>query len=182
MIASALPRLLPRSVLVALGAALAGGLAVLALLAAVRLFEGGSHAAGSQAVFHGAGFSIGIPSGWRAARADGADVMLRRTDGHGVVIVHRTGPVQGDLRVVARDLTTELRRQIPGFRLVSARLGRVRAGGAFVYTFVRGTSGAAQSLALTKVGGVTYRIDSIVPGDAPDAAREAGAIVASFGP
>jgi hypothetical protein len=96
--------------------------------------------------------------------------------------VRRTGPVQGDLRVVARDLTSELRRQIPGFRLVGARLGRVRAGGAFVYTFVRGTSGAAQSLALTKVGGVTYRIDTIVPGGAPDAARQAGAIVASFGP
>jgi hypothetical protein len=35
---------------------------------------------------------------------------------------------------------------------------------------------------VTQVGGVTYRIDTIVPGDAPAAAREAGSIVASFGP
>lgn len=181
MSALALPRLLPRTLLVALGSALAGGLVVLAVIGAVRLFDSGDSAASTH-VFHGAGFSIGVPAGWTAARPDGGDVMLRRADGHGVVIVRRTGPIQGDLRVVARDLTTELRRQIPGFHLVSARVGRVRAGGAFVYTFVRGTSGAAQSLALTRVDGVTYRLDTIVPGAAPDAARQAGAIVASFGP
>jgi hypothetical protein len=32
------------------------------------------------------------------------------------------------------------------------------------------------------VRGITYRIDSVVRGDSPDAARDAGAIVASFGP
>ena len=178
MSALALPRLLPRNALVALGSALAGALVVLTLMA---LLGSGAQSSDTH-LLRGSGFSMSVPAGWRTARADGTAAMLRREDGHGVVIVRRADPVQGDLRTVARDLTTELRRQVPGFKLVSARIGRVRAGGAFVYTFVRGTSGAAQSLALTKVGGVTYRIDTIVPGNAPEAARQAGAIVASFGP
>jgi hypothetical protein len=133
-------------------------------------------------------FSITAPRGWTALHGDaltrvpGAPAaVLRRADGQGVVIVRRIPALSGDLRDVARELTAELRRQVPGFRLVSARLGRVRAGGAFLYTFVRG-SGAAQSLTVTKVGGVTYRIDTVVPAGAPDAAREAGAAVGSFGP
>lgn len=179
MSAHALPRLLPRNVLVALGSALAGGLVVLTLMA--LLGSGSARNPGGHAL-RGSGFSMSVPDGWQSARADGTEAMLRRADGHGVVIVRRTEALQGDLRDVATNLTGELRRQIPGFQLVSARVGHVRAGNAFVYTFVRGTGGAAQSLALTKVGGVTYRIDTIVPGDAPVAAREAGAIVASFGP
>jgi hypothetical protein len=96
------------------------------------------------------------------------------------VIVRRTGALRGDLRAVARGLTAQLDARVPGFRPVSARLGSVRAGGAFLYTFVRGSS--AQSLAVTRVGGATYRIDSIVPAGSADAARQAGAIAASFGP
>ena len=178
MSAHALPRLLPRTALVALGSALAGALVVFTLIALL----GSDSARDTDAhVLRGAGFSMSVPAGWSAARADGTAAMLRRADGHGVVIVRRADPLQGDLHAVARNLTGELRHQIPGFRLVSARTGHVRAGAAFVYTFVRGTSGAAQSIALTKVAGVTYRIDTIVAGDAPAAAREAGAIVASFG-
>ncbi len=105
--------------------------------------------------------------------------MLRRADGRGVVIVRRTGALSGDLRAVARGLTRGSRRRVPGFRLVSARLGSVRAGGAFLYTFVRGR---APEPGGHKVGGATYRIDSVVPAGSADAARQAGAIAASFGP
>jgi hypothetical protein len=63
---------------------------------------------------------------------------------------------------------------------VGARVGRIRAGAAFLYTFVHG--GAAQSLTVANVHGVTYRIDTVVPAGAAAAAREAGASVGSFGP
>jgi hypothetical protein len=176
--------------LVALGSALAGGLAILALIGLVRLAGGsGERAAAHAYTAPGHAFSIAVPGGWSAlSGADlarvpgGAAALLRRADGRGIVVVRRSAPVRGDLRAVAVALTSDLSRRFAGFRLVSARLGRVRAGGAFLYTFVRGPRGAAQSLAITRVRGVTYRIDSVVRGDSPDAAREAGAIVGSFGP
>jgi hypothetical protein len=180
---------LPRTGLVAVCSAIAGAMALLAVIGAVHLANGGGSQTktGSQHVFTGAGFQIAVPSGWTAlrgadlARVPGAPAaVLRRPDGHGVVIVRRTAALSGDLRTVASALTTQLKARLPGFRLVSARLGSVRAGGAFLYTFVRGSS--AQSLAVTRVGGATYRIDSIVPAGSADAARQAGAIAASFGP
>jgi hypothetical protein len=173
----------------AAGSALAGGLAVLALIGLVRLAGGSEGATAASPVYTAPGhaFSIAVPHGWTALRGDqlarvpgSPAAVLRRSDGHGTVIVRRTGTLRGSLRTVARDLTARLGRRLPGFRLVGARLGRVRAGTAFLYTFVR--PGAAQSLAVTKVRGATYRIDTVVPAGAPAAAREAGAAVGSFGP
>jgi hypothetical protein len=165
--------------------ALAGALVVLAAVGALHLLGGGaSPGAGASE----RPFSITAPRGWTALRGAAVErvpgtpaAVLRRADGRGAVIVRRIPALSGDLRDVARGLTARLRSQVPGFRLVSARIGRVRAGGAFLYTFVRG-GGAVQSLAVTKVHGATYRIDTIVPAGAPDAAREAGAAVGSFGP
>ncbi len=185
-----LPRhLLGRTPVLVVASALLGAIFLIGVIGLVRLSDG-SHAAASH-TFTGSGnaFAIGVPDGWSALR--GAQLAavpgqpaaaIRRADGRGLVIVRRTGAVNSDLRKVATGLTSELRSRLPGFRLISARIGRVRAGGAFLYTFVRGAGGAAQSLALTKVRGVTYRIDSVVAGDSPDAARQAGAIVGSFGP
>jgi hypothetical protein len=182
---------LRRPGVVAVVAALAGAFVVLALAGAVHLFGGSaSHASADARVFTAPHdeFAIAVPRGWSALRGDALghvtgspSAVLRADEGGGSVVVRRIAPIAGDLRVVARELTTDLRARIPGFRLVSARLGRTRAGGAFLYTFVRG-SGAVQSLTVTKVHGATYRIDSIVPAGAPEAARAAGAAVGSFGP
>lgn len=189
-LAQPLPRAARRTGLVAVASAVAGALALLALIGLVRL-AGGSSDGGSTRAFTAPGhaFTIAVPEGWTAlrgaelARVPGSPAaVLRRPDGRGVVIVRRTGAVTGDLGATARGLTAQLRNRFAGFRLVSARLGRVRAGGAFLYTFVRGKSGTAQSLAITRVRDATYRIDSVVAGNAPDAARQAGAIVGSFGP
>jgi hypothetical protein len=165
----ALARPLPRSLLVALGSALAGGLAALALIALVQI--GPAH--------DDATFSIAVPHGWKLTRGPAAAV-LRSTDGRATVIVRRTGELRGSLRTIATDLTARLRSRLPGFRLVGARVSRVRAGAAFVYTFAR--RGAAQSLTVAKLGGATYRIDTVVRAGSPTAASEAAAAVTSFGP
>jgi hypothetical protein len=168
-VAHALARPFPRTVLVALGAALAGGLAGLALITLVH--SGPAHESTS--------FSITAPHGWNLTRGPSAAV-LRSADGRATVIVRRTGELRGSLREVARELTTRLASRVPGFRLVGARVGRVRAGAAFVYTFAR--RGAAQSLTVTKVAGATYRIDAIVHVGSPATAAQAAAAVSSFGP
>jgi hypothetical protein len=188
---------LRRTGVVAAVSALLGAMLVLAAIGAIHLTtEGGSHSSSSapsrapEGVYTAPGhdFSIAVPAGWSALSADalarvpGAPAaVLRRADGRGTVIVRRIPAVAGDLRSVARALTAQLAARVPGFRLVSARLGRVRAGGAFLYTFTR-PGGSAQTLALTTVRGATYRLDTVVPSSAPDAAREAGAAIGSFGP
>jgi hypothetical protein len=178
---------------VAAASAAFGAMLVLALVGATHLAGGtsASHGGwGGARVYTAPGhaFSIAVPAGWSALSGDALmrvpgspAAVLRRSDGQGAVIVRRIPAIAGDLRTVARQLTVELKRRVPGFRLVSARLGHVRAGGAFLYTFVRG-NGAAQSLSVTTVRGATYRIDSIVAAGLPDAARQAGAAVGSFGP
>lgn len=167
--------------------ALAGALALLAVIGLVKLLApaGGTAAATS---FDGPGFEMTVPRGWSPVTADKlASVpgqpaaVIRRDGGSAVVVVREIPALTGDLREVAQGLTTQLSRKIDGFQLVSARLGRVRAGGAFLYTFVRGGGTAVQSLAITTVRGKTYRVDSIVPAKEVAAAREAGAIVRSFG-
>jgi hypothetical protein len=167
--AHALARPFPRSVLVALGSALAGGLAALALIALV-------HVGPSQA---DATFSIAVPHGWTLTRGPAAAV-LRSGDSRATVIVRRTGELRGSLRTVARDMTTRLAARLPGFRLIGARVGHVRAGAAFMYTFAR--RGAAQSLTVAKVRGATYRIDTVIRAGSPGAAADASAAVSSFGP
>lgn len=166
MTAHALARPLP---FVALGSALAAGLAALALITLVPL------GAGDRA----ADFSIRVPQGWKLTRGPAAAV-LRSADGSATVIVRRTGELRGSLRTIASDLTTRLASRMPGFKLVGARVSRVRAGAAFVYTFARPRT--AQSLTVTKVGGATYRIDTVVRAGSPTAAAQAAAAVSSFGP
>jgi hypothetical protein len=165
----ALARPFPRSLLVALGAALAGGLIALALIGLVRLD-------GAQGR---ADFSISVPHGWKATTSAQAAV-LRSADRGATVVVRRSGELHGSLRAIARELTTRLAARVRGFRLIGARVARVRAGAAFVYTFA--FRGAAQSITVTKVAGATYRIDSVVRPGSPQSAREAAAAVASFGP
>jgi hypothetical protein len=172
--ALALARPFPRTLLVALGSALAGGLAMIAFTALLRA----DHGSTAGPVYKAKDFSITVPHGWTTH--GGATTVLRTGDGSATVVVRRTGRLHGSLRTIARDLTTRLGATVPGFRLVGARVGHVRAGAAFVYTFVR--SGAAQSLTVTNVRGATYRIDTVVRAGSPGAARQAGAVVGSFGP
>ena len=84
--AHALARPFPRSLLVALGAALAGGLVALALIGLVRLDRAHTHA----------DFSISVPHGWKASRT-GSAAILRSRDGAATVIVRRSGALHGSL-------------------------------------------------------------------------------------
>jgi hypothetical protein len=170
--AHALARSFPRTLLVALGSALAGGLAILALIALLPAGQSAAH----NPVYQTPEFSISVPQGWKVV----GDGVLGRDDRSAAVIVRRTGKLHGGLRTIARDLTARLSARVPGFRLVGARVGHERAGAAFVYTFVR--TGGVQSLTVANVRGATYRIDTVVRAGSPGAAREAGAAVGSFGP
>jgi hypothetical protein len=184
-----LPRTLrpSRTALVAGGCALAGAAVVLVALA---LLTGGHGAAAKPAVPRytapGSAFSVVLPAGWRAltprqvaAVPSRPIAVLRRADHRGLVLVNEIAPLDGSLKSVTRSLTKRLRGRFAGFRPNGARLVTLRSGTAYLYTFVRGN--VVQSITVASTNGHTYAIDSVLPGDAPDVARQVGRIVLSFG-
>ena len=108
--------------------------------------------------------------------------MLERP-GRGVVIV-KTGPAPEDqsLKQLTSGLMSRLKQRFPDFRFVSGRVQRLRGGPAYLFTFVRTKQGTAQSIALIRLGGVFYTIDTVTKSGETAAASEAAGIVRSFGP
>lgn len=183
-----LPRTIriPRTAVVAAGCALAGAAGVLVVLA--LLARGGSERkpAAPHYVAPGAAFSVALPSGWAAltpaqvrAVPSHPVAVLRRADHRGLVLFNEIAPIDGSLKSVTRSLTKKLRGRFAGFTPNGARLVTLRSGTAYLYTFVRGN--VVQSITVATAGGHTYAIDSVLPGDAPDVARQVGRIVLSFG-
>jgi hypothetical protein len=190
---SATPHTLPlpraprvsRTALLAVASAAAGALAVTLVLA--LLSSGGATKPASPARYTASGhaFSVVLPAGWRAlaprelsAVPSQPRAVLRRADRRGLVVIDASAPVTGDARTITTTLTKQLRRRFTGFKLTGARLVTLRHGTAYLYTFVRGSM--VQSIAVATSGGRTYAIDAVVPGSAPDVARQVGQIIASF--
>jgi hypothetical protein len=166
-------------------------LAVLAspILGLLVSFAAFSLLGSGQAAAPSAPFTVAVPHGWRALSArELASVpghpaaVIRRSTGAGVVVVRRSTAVNATVPVLVRELGTRLRARYPGFHVVGTRVTTVRAGRAFVYTFVRDPARTAQTIAFVTSGGKAYELDAVVPGKAPATARDAAAIVASFGP
>ena len=182
-----LPRLvrLPRTALVATASAVAGAIAVTLVLA--LLSSGGATKPASPARYTAPGnaFSVALPAGWRALESKALSAVpskpsavLRRADHRGLVVIDAIAPVKADARALTATLTKQLRRRFTGFKLTGARLVPLHGGTAYLYTFVRGAT--VQSIAVATARGQTYAIDAVVPGNAPDVARQVGRIVASF--
>jgi hypothetical protein len=134
-------------------------------------------------------FRVAVPQGWHQASARDLAAMpsrpaaaLRSADGKGVVTLRRIPAIHASGTQLVRELGTRLRARFTGFHVVAARFARLRGGRAFVYTFTRAPKGTAQTIAFATAGKATYEIDAVVPGNAPRAARDAAAIIASFGP
>jgi hypothetical protein len=176
--------------LAAVAIALSAIAGVLASLAVMSLVSPAAHS--GAAASHGAAghaFRVSVPAGWHALSSSELAAIpahpaaaLRHSGGRGLVVIRRTAPVRATGARLVHDLGTRLRGRFPGFRVVNARFTQVRGGRAFIYTFERDPSRTAQTVALAGVHGRAYEIDAVVPGGAAGAARDAGAIVASFGP
>jgi hypothetical protein len=174
-----------RVLLIAVGAVVAV-LAIAAVAATVLVHPKDKPA---PARFHAAGgaFSVVVPDGWRAlhgrelrAVASAPAAVLRRTDGHAVVVVHERPALARSRRSLTRELTAQLARRFTDLRPVTARTIALPGGPAYVYTFARPAAGRVQSLAIAPRAGRTYTLDAVAPAGATDAAAQVGAILRSF--
>jgi hypothetical protein len=176
-------RILRRAVL------LAGLVAAAAAVALSGVFSSG-HPSRTSPTLSGpsdAPFRIAYPKTWRALSASDTAVLpgsplavLRRKDGRGTIVITRRPPVRFSAPALARGLKRELGRRYTDFQEIGAKVVNLHGSRALVYTFARTRTGTAQSSAIVPAGGISYAVNAVVPPRSPDAAREVGAIIASF--
>ena len=176
-----------RLALIAIAIAVVAVAAVLALLVFHK--EGGGSPSPTVTGPAEAPFRLDYPSNWRALDASQREqlpgqplAVLRRKDGRGTVVVQRRGRVTTPLERLPEKLAARLDKQFPDFREVGARTISLGGTRALLYTFARTKTGAAQSLVVVPAAGGSFTLNAVVPAHSPDAAREVGAMIASFRP
>jgi hypothetical protein len=132
-------------------------------------------------------FTLMRPDGWTEVSDDERELLpgeplavLRRGEGEGLVTVNAPAKSERDLDAVAKQLDRRLQKAIPDFRKVAARVVRVKAGPALLYSYARSRRATAHTLLGVPTSERSYTVDGVVPAGADDAAREVGAILFSF--
>jgi hypothetical protein len=107
---------------------------------------------------------------------------IERRDHTGVVIVRAEAPRKTSYQQLVTDLNQQLKSRFSDYKPVSQKLIQTAAGKALYFSYIRKQKGTAQSITLMQVGKRNYSINTVVRGGAQSAAKEAGAIIRSFGP
>jgi hypothetical protein len=132
-------------------------------------------------------FTLQAPAGWTEVPADQREAIpgqplavLRRDDQQGLIVVNvQPGKVKSfDSQV--RVLDRRLKKAIPDFQKVGARIVTVKAGKALLYSYARRERGTAHTLLVVPAGDRSYSLNAAVPAGAKDAAQQVGAILLSF--
>lgn len=180
-----------RRVLLATALLLALAAAAFVLLV-IRPFGSNSGHAGSPQL-HGpasAPFHMDYPRSWtqltpaQLATLPGQPLaVIRRKDGRGTLVVTERPPVTQPLAQLPQGLKRTLSRRFSDFREVGAKVANLHGSApALLYTFARTKTGTAQSLVIVPSGNHSFALNAVVPPRSPDAAREVGAMIASFQP
>lgn len=106
---------------------------------------------------------------------------LRRKDRSGVMTVSLRGPVRGGIGSLEERLPAELARRFDDFKLQTIRRIDVAAGPALYTSWTRTKTGRVQSQLVVPVSNKrSFTVDTVLRGDATDAAAETGAMYRTF--
>jgi hypothetical protein len=172
------------------GIALAGLLAVGVAVGLVALLTGGGSSGNGGTLSSSSkenAFNISYPKTWsplptdKVASLPGQPLaVLRRNDGQGVVVIRReAGAPPADLNKLGADLGQQLKRRVPGLKLHTSKLVKIRSGTA-LYTSYITKQGRVQSIVVVPAGKRTFSINTISGGGADNVAREIGKMILSF--
>jgi len=158
------------------------------LTAAVILLTGGDDE-GEPTVTGPPGheFSLLRPDGWKEVSAEELKLIpgkplavLRRDAGQGLVTVTAPSEPERDVEAIANELDKRLAKEIRDFRKVAARVVRVKAGRALLYSYVRTKKATAHTLLVVPGKERTYTVSAVIPAGAEEAARDVGEMLNSF--
>jgi hypothetical protein len=132
-------------------------------------------------------FTLSYPDDWAPLSKEELEklpgsplAVVRRKDRKGIVIINAQGRVTRDLDKFSRQLDRKLKGEIPDFGKVSSRSVTIKAGRAFLYTYIRKRRGTVQIVVAVPVGPRGYTLNAVVQGGAEDVARQVGAMIRSF--
>ncbi len=163
---------------------------IAAVVVAVLTLTGGDDDDGGDATVRGPSgneFTLLRPEGWRELPAEERDqlpgdplAVLHRGEGEGLLIVNASAQREKDLDKVNAQLNRRLRKEVPDFTNVGARVVRVKAGHALLYSYARSRKATAHTILVVPTDDRTYTLNAAVPAGADEAAREVGRILFSF--
>lgn len=135
-------------------------------------------------------FKLQYPESWKELKASdiGAEAgvpvaAVRRDKGDALIVVQQRGKLEGSADKVLQDLSSQLKKQFKNdFKYVRSGKLEIPAGNALSYTFIRTKTGQVQNMVVLPEKNRSYTLNSVVAGDAQDAAREVAQIVRTFTP
>jgi hypothetical protein len=132
-------------------------------------------------------FTLQVPDGWSEVGADQREALpgdplmvLQRDEQQGLVVVNVQNGRVKNFDAQVRTLDRSLKKAIPDFKKVGARIVDVKAGKALLYSYARQERGTASTILVVPAGDRSYSLNGTVPAGENDAAREMGAILLSF--
>jgi hypothetical protein len=153
----------------------------------VRALNGDDDNGGKLEGASGNRFALTYPEGWtplsreEVAALKGSPIaVVRRRDRRGILIINRQRRITRDLDALSRQLDRRLKRRFSDFRKVSSQTVNVKAGRAFLYSYVRKNKGTVHSLLAVQTSSGGYTLNAVIRGDARDLARQIGAMFRSF--
>ena len=156
-------------------------------VAALLYFGKGHDGTGIGGGENGSPFTIARPQGWqqvapaKLATLKGRPLaVLRQGDGKGLVVVNSRAKADKSLRGITTELDQQLSKRLSDFKRLSARTIKVKAGDAFLYTYLRRSKGTVNTVVVVPAKDRTYVLNAIVPTGARKTARQVGAMLASF--
>ena len=135
----------------------------------------------------GAPFTMDRPAGWKQASTAQLGTtpgrplaVLTRTDGKGMIVVNVRPKAPSSLRGFTDQLDHQLDKRLSDFKRLEARTVKIRAGEAYLYTYVRKKKGTVNSVVVVPGKDRSYVLNAVVPSGARSAARQVGGMLASF--
>ena len=164
-------------------------IAAIALLGGDDDDESGSGAAEVETVKgpEGHAFTLAKPAGWAEVPADQREelpgdplLVLRQDDQEGLVVVNVQPGKVSNFDKQVKTLDRRLKKAIPDFRKVGARVVQVKAGEALLYSYARTKRGTAHTILVVPAKQRTYTLNGAVPAGSKKAAQDVGRILLSF--
>jgi hypothetical protein len=135
----------------------------------------------------GHAFTLAKPAGWGEVAADQRQqlpgdplLVLRHDEQKGLVLVNVQAGKVGNFDKQVRTLDRRLKKAIPDFRKVGARVVRVKAGRALLYSYARTKRGTAHTILVVPAKQRTYTLNGAVPAGSKKTAEDVGRILLSF--
>ncbi len=132
-------------------------------------------------------FALSYPESWAPLSKQELEKLpgsplaaVRQKDRKGIVVISSQGRVTRDFDKLTRRLDRRLNKRIPDFKKVSSKSVSIKAGPAFMYSYIRKRKGTAHSVVVVPTAAGGFTLNVVVQAGASDVAQQAASMIRSF--